>query len=88
MQVGSTGIEVVIFTAEEEHGTTEVDRDAYRSHPCHYTAGNGLRMLQAVHRLYAQYTDSYEQDNGIYKCSEYRRFLIAVGVIPGRPAAC
>lgn len=49
VEVGTLGIEIVLLTAEEEHGAGEIDHYTYACHNSYCAAGYGLGMAEPVH---------------------------------------
>ena len=88
MQVSALCIKIVVFAAEEEHGTAEVDHYADTGNNGNNAPGNRLRMLYALHGLYTEYAYSNEQHYCIGQGSQHCRFFITVGKSIGRFAAC
>lgn len=79
MQVGATGIEIVLLTAEEEHGAGEVDHNAYTCYDGHGAALHGRGMTEPDNGLVPQNCYSYKENNGIDECGKHSGFFIAIG---------
>lgn len=86
MQVGTTGIEIVLLTTEEEHGAGEVDHNTYTCHDGHSASLNGRGMIEPDNCLVPQNCYSDEENNGIDQGGKHRSFFIAIG--KGRAGLC